>query len=139
MVEKVNELKELSKGIDIQIVDMKKGLSQIFSMLTMLERGCDSESVEALPVMLSVVGKNLNDLVCTKVHKLEEYTVRSNIILNSLCGVEEKPKKTRKPRVKKTSEDTKSADKQIKKPVSKKLEPADVQVVPEVKEDEQNN
>ena len=132
MKEKVIELQELSKGVDTQMVEIKKGLNQVYSILAMMEQGASSNSVEAIPMMVCMVKQNLKDLVGSKVGKVNEYTVRTNIILSSLADTDEKPKRTRKPR------NTKPAD-EVKTPVTrarertKKVEPADKPAEPEVK------
>lgn len=125
MKEKVIELQELSKGVDTQMVEIKKGLNQVYSILAMMEQGASSNSVEAIPMMVCMVKQNLKDLVGSKVGKVNEYTVRTNIILSSLADADEKPKRTRKPRTPKPKDVTKPADKQVRKTVTKKAEPAE--------------
>lgn len=125
MKEKVIELQELSKGVDTQMVEIKKGLNQVYSILAMMEQGASSNSVEAIPMMVCMVKQNLKDLVGSKVGKVNEYTVRTNIILSSLADTDEKPKRTRKPRNPKPKDVTKPADKQARKTVTKKTEPAE--------------
>lgn len=132
MKERVNELRELNKGVDTQIVEIKNGLDKVYSILAMMEHGANTNSVEAIPMMVDMVKQNLKNLVVAKVHKVEEYTVRGNIILGSLDSGEEKPKRTRKPR------NPKPAD-EVKTPVTrarertKKVEPVDKPAEPEVK------
>ena len=133
MKERVNELRELSKGIDTQMVEIKNGLAKVNSMLSMIEQGSNNTSVEAIPMVVCLIKQNLKDLVGSKVHKMEEYSVRTHIILGSLDSGDEKPKRTRKPRTPKPVGD------EVKTPVTrarertKKVEPVDKPVEPEVK------
>ena len=135
MKERVNELRELSGAIDSQMVEIKKGVAKVNSMLTMIEQGSNNSSVEAIPMMVCLIKQNLKDLIGSKVSKVDEYTVKSNTILKSLCEDEQKPKRTRKPRTPKAVDDVKTPVTRARERV-KKVEPAEVVKEPEVKVEE---
>lgn len=115
-------LSELMKGMDAEIVELKKGLSKVNSILSMMEQGCSSNSVEAMPVLVDVVRKNLKDSVGCRISKMEEYLVRGCLLVKEKEEVDKKPKYQRKPRAKKQVENVKQTDKKNKKQVETVIE-----------------
>lgn len=133
MKEKVNELQELLRVSGNEISEVKAGIAKVNSMLAMIEQGSNSASIEAIPVIVDVVRKNLKDLVGNKVNRVEESLVMSMMVSKGLVEDEQKPKRTRRPRTPKTVDDTKPTDKPVTRTRTKKAEPADKPAEPEVK------
>ncbi len=125
MKEKVNELLSNTKEMSSEIAEMKNGISMVYSMLEMLKHGISEESVKAMPAMIDVVIKNLDELVDKRMQVLNELTVKNNRGLEDvLVGLNvdvEKPKRTRRSRVNKNKEENKAENK-IENKVVKKAE-----------------
>ena len=122
MSEKSILLSELMNAFGKEMLELKTGLNQAYSMLNLIEQGSSNNSVEAIPVMVDVVRKNLKDSVGSKVFRMEEYLVKSVCLIKDMEEADKKPKYPRRTRNVKPKTDTKPADKPVRKTNTKKVE-----------------
>ena len=120
MSEKSILLSELMNAFGKEMLELKTGLNQAYSMLNLIEQGSSNNSVEAIPVMVDVVRKNLKDSVGSKVFRMEEYLVKSICLIKDMEEADKKPKYPRRTRTAKPKTDAKPADKPVRKTNTKK-------------------
>ena len=125
MSEKSILLSELMNAFGKEMLELKTGLNQAYSMLNLIEQGSSNNSVEAIPVMVDVVRKNLKDSVGSKVFRMEEYLVKSICLIKDMEEADKKPKYPRRTRTAKPKTDAKPADKPVRKTNTKKVEPVE--------------